>query len=93
VAKKRSGFVLLVTVKSSVLPALSDHIRRCELFGVPEDAARQRFHEFMSKRTAPADTAFPGKVFAVSNIPIRVPMHFMGREKRARSNRGRAQGQ
>jgi hypothetical protein len=52
-----------------------------------------RFHEFMSKRTAPADTAFPGKVFAVSNIPIRVPMHFMGREKRARSNRGRAQGQ
>jgi len=23
---------------------------------------------------------FPGKVFAVSNIPIRVPTHFMGRE-------------
>jgi hypothetical protein len=24
--------------------------------------------------------AFPGQVFAASNIPIRVPTHFMGRE-------------
>ena len=78
--KKRPGFVLLVVVKSCTLPTLSDHIRRCELFGVPEDAARLRFHEFMSKRTAPMDIAFPGKMFAVSNIPIRVPTHFMGRD-------------
>jgi tetratricopeptide (TPR) repeat protein len=79
-AKKRLGFVLLVVVKSCTLPTLSDHIRRCELFGVPEDAARLRFHEFMSKRTTPTDIAFPGTVFAVSNIPIRVPTHFMGRD-------------
>jgi NB-ARC domain len=78
-AKKRPGFVLLVAVKSCTLPTLSDHIRRCELFGVPEDAARLRFREFMSKRGAPTDIAFPGKVFAVSNIPMRVPEHFMGR--------------
>ena len=62
------------------LPTLSDHIRRCELFGIPEDAARLRFREFMQKREAPATAAFPGKVFAVSNIPIRVPEHFLGRE-------------
>ena len=77
---KRPGFVLFVAVKSSKLPTLSDHIRRCELFGIPEDAARLRFRAFMQKREAPASAAFPGKVFAVSNIPIRVPEHFLGRE-------------
>jgi hypothetical protein len=79
-AEKRPGFVLLVVVKTCKLPTLSDHLRRCELFGVPEDAARLRFREFMEKRGAPTDIAFPGKVFAVSNIPIRVPTHFMGRD-------------
>jgi tetratricopeptide (TPR) repeat protein len=79
-AKKRPGFVLLVVVKTCKLPTLSDHLRRCELFGVPEDAARLRFREFMEKRDAPVDIAFPGKVFAVSNIPIRVPTHFIGRD-------------
>jgi hypothetical protein len=79
-ASKRPGFVLLVAVKPCRLPALSDQLRRCELFGVPEDAARGRFREFMSVREAPAITAFPGQVFAVSNVPIRVPKHFMGRD-------------
>jgi tetratricopeptide (TPR) repeat protein len=78
-AKKRPGFVLLVAVKPCKLPTLTDHLRRCELFGVPEDVARLRFREFMEKRDAPVDIAFPGKVLAVSNIPIRVPTHFMGR--------------
>jgi tetratricopeptide (TPR) repeat protein len=79
-AGKRPGFVLFVAVKPCRLPTLADHIRRCELFGIPEDAARLRFREFMQKREAPATAAFPGKVFAVSNIPIRVPEHFLGRE-------------
>jgi tetratricopeptide (TPR) repeat protein len=79
-ADKRPGFVLLVAVKPCTIPALSDHIRRCELFGVPEDAARIHFREFMLKREAPETARFPGKVFAVSNIPIRVPEHFMGRD-------------
>ena len=79
-AAKRPGFVLLVAVKPCRLPTLSDHVRRCELFGIPEDAARLRLREFMQKREALATPAFPGKVFAVSNIPIRVPEHFFGRE-------------
>ena len=79
-ASKRPRFVLFVVVKPCKLPTLSDHIRRCELYGVPEDAARIRFREFMAKREAPAAAAFPGKVFAVSNIPIRVPEHFLGRD-------------
>src|SRR5262249_36499433 len=79
-AKNRPGFVLLVAVKPCKLPTLSDHILRCEIFNVPEDAARVRFRDFMTARAKPGVTAFPGKVFAVSNVPIRVPTHFMGRD-------------
>ncbi len=79
-AARRPGFVLLVAVEPCRLPTLADHIRRCELYGVPEDVARRRLGEFMQKREAPAAAAFPGKVFAVSNIPVRVPMHFLGRD-------------
>jgi len=79
-AKNRPGFILLVVVKPCRIPTLSDHLRRCELFGVPEEAARLRFREFMAKRDMPESVSFPGKVVAVSNIPIRVPEHFMGRE-------------
>jgi tetratricopeptide (TPR) repeat protein len=79
-AKNRTSFVLFVVVKPCRLPTLIDHIRRCELYGVPEEAARTRFQEFMTSRAAPQSAAFPGQVFAVSNIPIRVPTHFMGRD-------------
>jgi hypothetical protein len=70
-----------VVVKPCRLPTLSDHYRHCELFGIPEDTARLRFREFMQNREASETIAFPGKVVAVSNVPIRVPTHFMGREE------------
>ena len=38
---KRPGFVLFVAVRPCRLPTLADHIRRCELYGIPEEAARQ----------------------------------------------------
>jgi TIR domain/Tetratricopeptide repeat len=79
-AGNRPGFALLVVVTPCKLPTLSDHIRRCELFGMPEDTARLRFREFMARPTSPDSVIFPGRVFAVSNIPIKVPTHFMGRE-------------
>jgi hypothetical protein len=79
-AAQGPGFVLFVAVKPCRLPTLADHVRRCELFGAPEDAARVRFREFMQRREVPAAVAFPGKVFAASNIPIPVPTHFMGRD-------------
>jgi hypothetical protein len=79
-ANERPGFVLLIVVKPCKLPSLADHYRRCELFGVPEDAARLRFRQFMETPAAPGGIAFPGKVSAVSNITIRVPEHFLGRK-------------
>jgi tetratricopeptide (TPR) repeat protein len=79
-AGSRPGFVLFVAVKPARLPALSDHIRRCEIFGLDEETARVRFREFLQKREAPQTIAFPGQAFAVSNIPLHVPAHFMGRD-------------
>ena len=78
--RKRPGFALLVVVKPCKLPTLADHLRHCRLYGVPEEAARIRFREFLETPAAPTSAAFPGQVFAVSNIPIRVPEHFLGRE-------------
>ena len=36
-ANKRPGFVLVVVVKPCRLPTLSDHYKRVELFGLPEE--------------------------------------------------------
>src|SRR5215831_4694699 len=41
-AKDRPGFVIFVVVQPCTLPTLTDHLRRCELYGLPEDAARAR---------------------------------------------------
>jgi tetratricopeptide (TPR) repeat protein len=79
-ADSRPGFVLFVAVKPARLPVLSDHIRRCELFGVDEETARVRLREFLQKREAPDRVMFPGQAFAVSNIPLQVPIHFLGRD-------------
>jgi hypothetical protein len=80
-AANRPGFVLLVVVKSCRLPTLSDHLRRCELFSVSEGAARERLRTFLEPRSPPDIVAFPGNVVALSNIPVRVPAHFLGREE------------
>jgi hypothetical protein len=77
-ASNQPGFVLFVVVKPARLPTLSDHVRRCELFGLSDEAARIRFREFLEKRATPEAVAFPGQAAAVSNIPLHVPAHFMG---------------
>jgi tetratricopeptide (TPR) repeat protein len=79
-ASKRPGFVLLVLVEHCRLPTLSDFMRHCSLYDLSEEKARLRFREFMTKREAPGTVFFPGAARAVSNIPIRVPEHFMGRD-------------
>ena len=79
-AAKRPGFVLLVAVKPCKFPTLSDHLSRCELFGVPEDAARLRLRQFMEAPHRPEAILYPGRAFAVSNIPVRMPEHFLGRD-------------
>src|SRR6202453_1224374 len=79
--KQRPNFVLFVVVKPCKLPNLVDHLKRCELFGLPEEARRARFRDYISHPEPPAGgLPVPSQVFAVSNIPIRVPEHFLGRD-------------
>ena len=47
-ATGRADFVLYVVVRPCTLPALIGHFRRCELFDLPEAAARQRFRDFVA---------------------------------------------
>ncbi|MEA2832012.1 MAG: hypothetical protein QOG66_214 [Methylobacteriaceae bacterium] len=92
---KRPGSVLFVVVKPCTVPALIAPFRRCELFGLEEAERQTRFREFMGVRKPPE--MVPRKTgFALSNVPIRVPHHFLGREDALRKieealarNRGR----
>jgi TIR domain len=79
-AGKRPGFALLVVVKPCRLPTLSDFYRRCELFGLPEDARRDRLRDFLAVPVERGPSVFVPPVFAVSNIPVHEPKHFMGRD-------------
>ena len=80
-ATNRPGFVLFVAVKRARIPTLADHIKRCELFGLDEETARVRFREFIQKPATPETIFFPGQVSAVSNVPLQVPVHFLGRDE------------
>src|SRR3984957_5560492 len=80
-AAKRPGFVLFVAAKACRFPTLIDHYRRCELYSAASDGERRAsFRAFMAQPATSAPIAYPGEAFAVSNIPIRVPVHFLGRE-------------
>jgi tetratricopeptide (TPR) repeat protein len=92
---KRPGSVLFVVVKPCTVPALIAPFRRCELFGLSDLEKQERFREFMGVRKA-AETPSRKPGSALSNLPIRVPEHFLGRddalaeiEKALARNKGR----
>jgi hypothetical protein len=99
-AKQQPNFMLPVFVEDCEVPIAMAHIKRCALFGLSEDDARERLLAFLVEarrpsgpvpfpgkaktqqaQPGPSETvAFPGKKFALSNIPISVPLHFLGRD-------------
>jgi hypothetical protein len=79
-AATNQGFVLLVVVQPCNVPGLANQLSRCDLYGLSDKVARARFRDLLAKPKMPGRIAFPGEAFAVSNIPIRVPPHFMGRD-------------
>ncbi len=79
--KGQKGHVLLFVVKPVRLPSLIDHFRHCDLVGLKEKEARRRIAEFLRSPAPPEKVEFPGEDgVAVSNVPIAVPEHFLGRE-------------
>ncbi len=80
-ARTRPGFMRYVVVKPTTLPTIVDHRKRVEIFGVPDEVKRPRLKDYLTDaaRSAPRENS-PEIVFALSNIPIRVPTHFLGRD-------------
>jgi tetratricopeptide (TPR) repeat protein len=80
-ARKRPGFVLFVMAEPCRLPSLIDHFKRCEIYGVSKPVARERLRAFMERAKVPHAVPDPfSNVVALSNVPIRIPMHFIGRD-------------
>jgi tetratricopeptide (TPR) repeat protein len=95
-ASKRPGFALPVFVESCEGLTLFATLKRCDLYGLSEEDARERLKTFLAPVGKPAErpifprtkqtlaqsrpaTPFPGKI-PLSNIPISVPRHFIGRD-------------
>lgn len=54
--------------------------RAIEPTSAPGALPRSRFDSFAAQRDALQARTFPSKALAVSNIPIRIPTHFLGRD-------------
>jgi tetratricopeptide (TPR) repeat protein len=87
------------------VPTLLAQIKRCDLYDIDEDEARERIKAFLTpadkpstktrfpggkrsnpEMSRPRPTPFPGmgrerSCIALSNIPIVVPIHFLGRDR------------
>ena len=80
-AKRQTNFMRYVVVRPAKLPTIGDHRNRAELFGVPDEVKRQRLKDFLEKpQRPPPPSQSPDPGVAVSNITIRVPTHFLGRD-------------
>jgi tetratricopeptide (TPR) repeat protein len=92
----RPSFALPVFVERCEAKTLFSQVKRCDLYGVSEEEARERLLNFLEPARKPAQRAtFPGRGYSHgplsaqgaqqfpgtrSNIPISIPLHFMGRE-------------
>jgi len=92
----RSNFVLPVFVESCKAPTLFAHLKRCDLHGINEEEASARLKAFLQPAAKPPPGIFPGQAkrssglarpcpsfpshAAMSNVPVGVPLHFVGRD-------------
>ena len=92
----RPNFALPVFIAPCKAPPLFAPLKHCDLYGVNEVDARARLKAFLEPARKPprgpfpggtklsigpttVGPMFPGKI-ALSNVPIRVPLHFLGRD-------------
>jgi tetratricopeptide (TPR) repeat protein len=103
-ATDRPNFALPAFVEPCEPPTMLAQIKRCDLYDIDEDEARERLKAFVAPATKPLGlmrfpgtkrgyasaspstmVAFPGRSSgdvgaALSNVPIAVPLHFLGRD-------------
>src|SRR6516162_5511217 len=93
----RPNFAVPILVEACEAPTLFAHLKRCDLYGLSERDARARLKTFLDPPAKPSRGIFPGGVevlsgmasappsfpgrAALSNVPIAVPLHFMGRDE------------
>jgi tetratricopeptide (TPR) repeat protein len=83
-ADKRPGFLLpvVVNLRQLPVPVIIDHLNRCGLQGLSDQEMRADFRKFVQGLNAAGVTAKPlVPTAALSNVPIRVPPHFVGRDE------------
>lgn len=78
-AEKDYNFLLPVVIERCRVPVITGHRVLCELFGMSDDEKRSRFRAFIAKSVPSSQIAVSAGL--VSNIPIGVPRHFMGRDE------------
>src|SRR5260370_28760447 len=76
--EKGYNFLLPVVVESCRVPVITGHRVSCELLGISDEEKRNRFRAFIGKSVPSSQIAVSAG--PASNIPIRVPRHFMGRD-------------
>jgi hypothetical protein len=95
-ATGQPNFALPVFVQPCEAPILFAPLKRCDLHGITEAEARARLKAFLEPARKPPRGPFPGGAIspaapaanrppfpgkiALSNVPIRVPEHFLGRD-------------
>ena len=68
--RERSSFLLYVVVKPCAVPALTAHMRRCDLYSLPESAARERFRNFMKSPAPPDAVVFRVWLWRKATLPF-----------------------
>jgi hypothetical protein len=99
----RPNFAVPVFVEPCKAPTLFAHLKHCDLYGLSEADARPHLKTFLEPAATPPREIFPrgAKAFSgwpalrrrfparpLSNVPIAVPLHFMGREGACRYRDG-----
>jgi TIR domain len=93
-ATNRPNFLLPVFVEPCEAPTLFAPLKRCDVYSLGEVDARARLKTLLAPAAKPPRGAFPGSTSsspsaapasfpdktALSNIPIRIPEHFLGRD-------------
>jgi hypothetical protein len=92
---EKPNFGLPVFVEECVTPTLLAPFKRCDLYGLNEEEARAKLAGYLTPASKPASVPFPraspssptkrvvpfpGHESGLSNILVRVPTHFLGRD-------------
>lgn len=73
-ASQQTNFILPVFIEDCEAPVAMAHIKRCALFGLPEEDARNQFAAYLAEAKAPAGPLrFPGAAKRAPSVTVDFP--------------------